>query len=189
MLLGIDIFVEAVLHGRRSGPIGTPIAFETHFGWVLAGSTEACSPVPEVATYHISCATGDDLLQKFWETEESPLTEPALSPEERSAIQHFKANHTRAENDRFIVPLPKRENVKQLGESRTQAIRRFLSLERNLQSKDQFQDFGAVMEEYFKLGHAEAVPHRDLEKPLSEVFTNACCPKRFQYYHKDSCCF
>ena len=66
MLLGIDIFVEAILHGRRGGPTGTPMAFETHFGWVLAGSTDSCSPSPEVATCHVSCATGDDLLQKFW---------------------------------------------------------------------------------------------------------------------------
>ena len=170
MLLGIDIFVEAILHGRRIGPTGTPMAFETHFGWVLAGSTESCSPVSEITACHISCATGDDLLKKFWETEESPLSEPALNPEERSAIQHFKANQTRAENGRFIVPLPRKENVKLLGESRAQAVRRFLSLERNLHARNQFEEFGAVMEEYFKLGHAEAVPQQDFEKPPCQVF-------------------
>ncbi len=159
-LLGIDIFVEAILHGRRGGPTGTPMAFETHFGWVLAGSTESCSPSPEVATCHVSCMTGDDLLQKFWEIEDA---EPALNPEERSAIQHFKANQTRNDVGRFIVPLPRRKNIKPLGESRTQAVRRFLALERNLHSKNQF-------EEYFKLGHAEAVPQQDLEKPPHEVF-------------------
>ena len=146
------------------------MAFETHFGWVLAGSTDSCSSVSEVATHHISCATGDDLLQKFWETEETPLTEPALNPEERSAIHHFKANHTRTENGRFVVPLPRKGNVKPLGESRTQTVRRFLSLERNLHSKNQFKDFGTVMEEYFKLGHAEPVPCQDLEKSPGEVF-------------------
>ena len=103
MLLGIDIFVEAILHSRRIEPTETPMAFETHFGWVLAVSTEPCSPVSEITACHISCATGDDLLKKFWETEESTLSELALNPEERSAIQHFKANQTRAENGRFIV--------------------------------------------------------------------------------------
>ena len=39
ILVGIDIFVEAILYGRRIGPMGTPMASETHFGWVLAGST------------------------------------------------------------------------------------------------------------------------------------------------------
>ncbi len=86
--------------------------FETYFGWVLAGgSTEACSTESssEVATCH---ATEDDLLQKFWEIEDAPLSEPALNPEERSAIQHFKTNQTRNGFGRFIVPLPRRENVK-----------------------------------------------------------------------------
>lgn len=170
MLLGIDVFVDVILHGRRSGPPGTPTAFETRLGWVLAGSTESCSIVPQVATYHVSCATGDEILRKFWEVEDSPLSEATLSPEERSAIQHFKANQTRTKDGRFIVPLPKRENVKPLGESRSQAIHRFLALERTLHSKNQFQEFGAVMKEYFDLGHAERVPREDLDKPAREVF-------------------
>lgn len=103
ILLGIDIFVEAILHG--------PMAFETHFGWVLAGSTESCSPSPEVATCHVSCMTGDDLLQKFWEIEDA---EPALNPEERSAIQHFKANQTRNDVGRFIVPLREYQTVRRI---------------------------------------------------------------------------
>ena len=167
MLLGIDVFVDVILHGRRSGPPGTPIAFETCFGWVLAGSTESCSPVPQIATYHVSCVTGDEIL---WEVEDGPLSETTLTPEERSAVHHFKVNQTRTKDGRFVVPLPKRENVKPLGESRSRAVQRFLSLERNLQSKNQFQEFGAVMEEYFELGHAEVVPREDLDKPPHKVF-------------------
>ena len=170
LLLGIDVFVDVILHGRRSGPPGTPLAFGTCFGWVLAGSTESSSPVPQVATYHASCATGDEILRRFWEVEDSPLSETTLSPEERSAVQHFKVNHTRTKEGRFVVPVPKRENVKHLGESRSQAVRRFLSLERNLYSKNQFHEFAAVMNEYFELGHAELVPQEDLNKPPNEVF-------------------
>lgn len=95
MLLGVDVFVDVILHGQRSGPPGTPIAFSTHFGWVLAGSTESCSPVPEVATCHVLYATGDKVLRKSWEIEDGPLLESTLSPEERSTVQHFKASQTR----------------------------------------------------------------------------------------------
>ena len=77
---------------------------------------------------------------------------------------------TCAENGRLIVPLPRKENIKPLGESRAQAVRGFLSLERNLHARNQFEEFGAVMEEYFKLGHAEAVPRKDFEKPPCQVF-------------------
>lgn len=139
MLLGIDVFVNVILHGWWSGPPGTPIAFKTCFGWVLAGSTKSCLLVPQIATCHISCATGDETLRKFWEVEDGPLSETTLSPEERSAVHHFTTNQTRTKGGRFMVPLPKRENAKPLGESRSQAVRRFLSLERNLHSKNLFR--------------------------------------------------
>ena len=32
LLLGVDIFVDVLLSGRRFGQPGTPTAFETHFG-------------------------------------------------------------------------------------------------------------------------------------------------------------
>ena len=44
-------------------------------------------------------------------------------------------------------------------------MKRFLSLERSLNSKGCFQEFNTVMQEYLDLGHAEAVPTPDLEKP------------------------
>ena len=102
--------------------------------------------------------------------EDGPLLETILSPEERSAVRHFKANQTCTRDGRFVVPLPKRENAKCLGESRSQAVQRFLSLERSLWSSNQFQNFAAVMEEYFELGHAETVPQADLNKPPQEIF-------------------
>ena len=57
-----------------------------------------------------------------------------------------------------------------LGESRSQAMRRFLSLERSLYAKEQFDEFDSVMNEYFEKGHAELVPLDDLEKSLQDVF-------------------
>ena len=121
LLLGIDVFVRVVRHGRRCGPPGSPINFETHFEWVFAGSTDLATPVLQIATCHTTCVTGDALLQKSWETEECQLSEPTLTPEERLAMQHFKTSHTHADNGRFVVPLPRRHDVRPLGESRSQA--------------------------------------------------------------------
>ena len=112
--------------------------------------------------------SGDDILRKFWELEEKP-TSDVMSPEECLVIQHFKAHHKRTDNGRFVVPLPKKPNTKPLGESRSQAIHRFCSLERALHAKDLFGDFEAAVEEYFKMGHAELFPTVDLEKPAQEV--------------------
>ena len=51
-LLGVDVFIGVLLHGRWTG---SSVTFETHFGWVLAGGTDAFVPSTQIATYHASC--------------------------------------------------------------------------------------------------------------------------------------
>ena len=166
IFLGVDIFTQVLLQGRRIGPPGAPVAFETIFGWVLAGSGASCY---HITSHHASLLPGDVLLQRFWETEESPTGKPSLTPEERSVVQHFEANHHRDETGRFLVPLPRKADATPLGESRSQAVRRLLSVEHSLRSKGQFSDFNAVMQEYFDLAHAESVPAKDLDKPYIQA--------------------
>lgn len=60
---------------------------------------------------HASALTGDDMLKKFWELEEKPTSFSALTPEERSVVQHFRDNHTRGSSGRFIVPLPRKPDA------------------------------------------------------------------------------
>ncbi|KAL5469510.1 hypothetical protein EMCRGX_G030772 [Ephydatia muelleri] len=169
LLLGADLFADVLCQGRRSGPAGSPVAFETEFGWVLSGRTESIASTGEVAALHTIVGFKDDILRKFWEIEEGPTSNAAFSLEERSVLSHFKDNHFRTEEG-FMVSLPKRLDAKQIGESRTQAVRRFCSLERSLNAKGLFQDFSSVMTEYMDLGHAELVPLEEMEKPTSQVF-------------------
>ena len=135
VLLGIDIFVEELCHGRWKDPSGSPIVLETIFGWVICGNAES-----------------------------------DLSMEERTVLRHFELDHFCNKNGRFVVPLPKKSDAKPLGESRSQAVRRLLSLERSLNAKGRFAEFEAVMKEYVDLQHAEIVPVNDLEKPQHMVF-------------------
>lgn len=165
-LLGINTFIDCLLEGRMSGPPGSPTAFETEFGWVLGGLIESHTCNTQV-TSHVSCIS--DNIRKFWEIEEPPSDDLALSPEERSVVQHFHDNHYKAPEGLFVVPLPRRLNVGSVGESRSQAVRRFLSLERTLIAKGQFGEVDCVMREYFELGHAEEVPLNDLNKPESSL--------------------
>ena len=140
------------------------------FGWLLAGSTNQPTPGSFVTSHHTLIATGDDLLRQFWEIEENPKHESNLSPEERFVVQHFDKGHYRAADGRFVVPLPKKPRAPTLGESRSHAVRRFLSLERSLHAKGEFKAFDAVIQEYFELKHAEPVPTTDLDKPQHSVF-------------------
>ena len=169
LLLGVEIFAEVMLHGRWCGIPGSPIAFETQFGWVLAGSTSFGAPTQVVTTHHAMLLSGDDLLRRFWEVERITIKD-CLTPEESAAVKHFENHYSRLENGRFLIPLPKKAGVKPLGESRSQAVRRFLAFERSLHLKGLFPEFEAVIDEYFTMGHAEPVPAIDLEKPPHSVF-------------------
>ena len=171
VLLGVDIFVQVLRNGRRTGPPGSPVSFETEFGWVQAGEiNNTSSHNGHVTSHHVSLENGDDILRKFWEIEQQPLGEPKLTPEEKNVVQHFRANHVQGNDGRFIVPLPRKPDAKKLGESRSQAVRRFLSLERSLHARSQFAEVDAVIREYFDMGHAEPVPAVDLRKPECDVF-------------------
>ena len=99
LLLGVDVFVSVLRDGRRTGPPGSPVAFETEFGWVLAGNANSLTPNHHVTTHH--ALTGDDLIRQFWEVEEKPLSSQVLTPEERSALDHFKTHH-KTEDSLFL---------------------------------------------------------------------------------------
>ena len=158
-----------LLNGRRNGAHGSPVAFETKFGWVLAGGVNSSSlSYCSVVSRHVSIPSSDDLLRKFWEIEEKQMSVSPLSPEEKPVVEHFKQNYRRSDTGRFVVPLPKKPQAKLIGESRTQAVSRFIFLERSLHSKNQFQEFSDVIEEYFEMQHAEPVV--DLQKSCNQVF-------------------
>ena len=75
ILLGVDVFIDVLHHGRRSGPPESPTALETEFGWVLCcgAAPSLDSPVNVcVTSLHSFVTSGDDILRRFWEIEEAP---------------------------------------------------------------------------------------------------------------------
>ena len=63
--------------------------------------------IPAHVATHTSVISGDDIIRRFWEIEESPNLELALSSDEQEIVHHFKVNHRRNNEGRVIVPLPK----------------------------------------------------------------------------------
>ena len=106
--------------------------------WVLCGGAGPSSDLPTnvcITSFHSSVSSKEDTLQRFWEIEEAPLDQSALSNEERMVVRHFDSNHSCSREGRFVVPLPRDPSTKSIGESRSQAVRRFLSLEHSLTTK------------------------------------------------------
>lgn len=98
----------------------------------------------------------------------SKQSEPVFG--RKICMQHFSTHHAQDTDGRFIVPLLRKPGSARLGETHSQAVKRFLSLERSLHFKGQFEEVNAVMQEYLDLHHAEPVPVADLQKPNELVY-------------------
>ena len=70
-----------MMHGQRTGIPGSPIAFKTSLGWVLAGKPGHQIVSNHAIALHTSVLSGDDVLQKFWEIEEYVTSTPIMSAE------------------------------------------------------------------------------------------------------------
>ena len=80
VLLGVDIYANILLHGRRNGPPGSPVAFETKFGWIHARKTNTshlsyCS----VTSYYVSVASSDDFCTSSGKLKEKTQNHPNLA--------------------------------------------------------------------------------------------------------------
>ena len=108
LLLGVEIFTQVMRNGRRVGSPGIPDAFETHFGWVLAGGASVCPTTCVAANHACILSNEDNLLCKFWELEESPTPNMLLSPVEKAVVQQFQSQYYQSRTGRFVVPLPRK---------------------------------------------------------------------------------
>ncbi|XP_043262458.1 uncharacterized protein LOC122403168 [Colletes gigas] len=76
---------------------------------------------------------------------------------------HFKENTIRTTDGRYVVALSFNQQQNQLGESKSGALKRFLSLERKLQRDPSLKHaYHAVIQEYLDLGHMSKIPNDQL---------------------------
>ena len=69
------------------GPPNTPTASELQFGWVLTQRTNISSfNHPTIASHHSSTVSGDNLMCKFWKTDENPKHQSSLFNTSRNTL-------------------------------------------------------------------------------------------------------
>ena len=179
IILGADMLPSILsADGRtRKGKTTEPVALETVFGWALAGPvpgfTRSADAVPTYCLLpRVQCEptpphepTLDTLLQAILQEEEGPKEEESITQEE-AAEQHFQATTKYlADEQRYEVSLPKKDNIGQLGESKPQAVARYLHTTRAAEKKNIQQQFQDGIASYLQLGHAEEVPPEEQPPP------------------------
>lgn len=159
MLIGAEYFLDLLQEGSIKLCEGGPTLQKTVFGWIVAGRIpDESNPGPQAAVFLCSLAELNDQLAKFWELETCHVTS-TYSVEESLCEQIFRKTTIRDESGRYGVTLPKKNEVIQhLGDTRSSALKRFLSLERrfayNLELKAMYAEF---IHEYQSMGHMKEV--------------------------------
>lgn len=167
-----------MLHGQRRGAPGSPTAFKTSLSWVLAGSSRQDTTYSHATVLQTSILSSDVVLKRFWEIERRISQTLILSAAESYVVKHFYNYHSCTDDGRFVVPLPMKPEAGVLGESRSIAVRRFISLQHSLCHKGIFHEFSSVIKEYVHIGHAEEVPQSALNKPHSVFYLSMHAVKK-----------
>nr|XP_022908439.1 uncharacterized protein LOC111419803 [Onthophagus taurus] len=135
-----------------------PILYKTKLGYILGGGM-----IPAMGTIKTNtlCAISEQ-LQKFWEQEEVKFDEKTDQQTEDECERIFIQTTERTTDGKFVVNIPFSENVTELGESRSTALKRFTMLDKKLLHDEQLSDqYEAFMHEYENLGHMSEIHEYD----------------------------
>ena len=96
---------DIVLPEFRRGAPSEPLAIKIVYGWVilgrlLANSTPAAPAVNVAAPVTHPPPDTDELLKKFWETEDIS-TLPCHTPEEKVVHEHYVSHHVLLSTGRY----------------------------------------------------------------------------------------
>ncbi|XP_061395347.1 uncharacterized protein LOC133330966, partial [Musca vetustissima] len=196
VLLGGNVYPIILLNGVKKDILGSLLAQETVFGWILTGPATNLVDRQRVRVSYCSRVDVKDELTKFWEIEEVPRV-PVVSDDDRKCEEIFLSTTIRGPDGRYVVDLPFRTELPFSVSSKSsryvalsQFLRNELSLARNPERKG---DYDEVILEYLALGHMEKVqglvdykdcyylPHHGVFKPESattklRIVFNASCP-------------
>lgn len=169
ILLGCNIFYELLLSGQVKMEPNKLILQNTKLGWIIAGPFGNFKKSVKAKKLSVQCnfvsqpdipnnLKIEEQLIAFWHVEERATKKTIFSKEEAECEQHFIDNFQRAQDGKFVVKLPFKENLSQLGESKHMATQRFQTLERKF-SKDAIlkERYSQFIQEYISLGHMSPI--------------------------------
>ncbi|XP_076300572.1 uncharacterized protein LOC143218889 [Lasioglossum baleicum] len=167
LLIGACLFWDLLCVGQIKVGLGNLMWQKTRLGWVLGGSMPWANRHLDGkklrACHVVTNAQLEKSVSRFWEVEE--IGNIGAIKHNDPCEQHFKKHTTRDKKGHFVVSIPFNERVHELGESRTQAERRLLNLERkfrrNPDLEKQYKDF---LREYIELGYMTKLETKDASR-------------------------
>ncbi|KYN30177.1 hypothetical protein ALC57_00365 [Trachymyrmex cornetzi] len=128
VLIGADTFWQILQDDHIDLLPGQPRIQSTSLGWILGGRLENKIDGGRIACNLLTNEELSQQLERFWQPEE--VNGPEYhSQEEQLCENHFKTHVQRNSDGRFIVALPRRDDII-LGDSYKTALKRLLALER-----------------------------------------------------------
>ena len=170
ILLGSDFYPQLMTQlPMKTGAISEPSAVNTIFGWAIIGPVKSanhnCQQIAtQCSSTNVTNEDLDNLLSLFWLSQEPERPQLLQTQVEIQVQAHYSQNVSYSPSRcRYTVSLPWRPDAPPLGESRNQALSRYISNERSILRRGVWKDFQAVVQTYMDLGHAEPVPQGECE--------------------------
>lgn len=163
MLLRAEVFYDALLSEKMYLTNG-PMLIHTKFGWIVGGSMQHKTK----SSSFLSCFTRElktgeveiaEKLDKFFQADDHDYITTNNTPEEAYCEDVFMKTTSQDESGKFIVQMPFKFNVHELGTNLANA-ERTLKWQESLRRKDEVYNklYVEYMEDYIATGHMEEVP-------------------------------
>ncbi|XP_043284935.1 uncharacterized protein [Venturia canescens] len=127
---------------------------KTQLGWAVAGGKSNAKTGNRVICQLVELKKQ---IAKFWLLDDASTNQTDLL-EDTDCETYFKRNVVREPSGRYTVRLPFRNTNRELGDSRSIALRRFLGLQKRLNANQVLkQEYHRIMNETIELGHMSPI--------------------------------
>lgn len=156
VLLGIAMWPK-LIEGSVCNLTENLLVQDSKLGKLIMGTVGGirCAELP-LKTFSIKASRLDkldDTMRKFWEFEDLPLG-IRRDAEQEMVEKIFKDRHSRSSSGAFIVEMPLKPTINELGSSRAIALRRFFALEKKFRKDANYKEkYVEFMRDYQETRH------------------------------------